>query len=731
MTSHKPQGTTLSRMRPNAITQAILLAGLSCFAPNMVHAASSDAVELNTVNVEANSEVENGVPVSRKVSTTSTKTATPLNKTPQSVSVVTSEDIEEKGVSSVADSLAYSAGVVTNYRGTSNRNDEVMARGMNSYLPQYLDGISFASGSSGQNLSPQIDPWLLERVELIHGPASVLYGQSNPGGLISMTSKRPTEESIHSIEAGYGTDNQREAAFDFGGKATDDGKVLFRMSGITRAKDGQENYVKEERYAIAPSLTLKPTEATTFTILTNFQNDPYAGYRNFLPSEGTVKYNANGSIPTDFFMSDPNWEKAARTQKSVGYALEHKVNEDLTLRQNARYTDLHQDTQTLIYDYWSGSSRSVMSRWAQKFDQEAKSFGVDNQAEYKFNAGVSKHTLLAGVDYKTYTYRETDWTDYNSDGDLDIDWTNPTYGLDTSKIDLTKTADEKQSRKQTGIYLQDQIAIDRWNFVVSGRNDWADLDLDDYLGSTSDSSQVHKATGRIGALYAFDNGVSPYISYSTSFEPNTNKGEDDKILKPTTAKQTEVGVKYQPKGSKSSVSVAVFDLKRQDVASSYWNGSKTIWESTGEIGSKGLELETNLQLTDAWKVTTSYAYTDAEILKDETASNVGLTPYWIPKHSGSIWTNYAFNNGVTTGAGWRYNGKTYSRDNTFTTPAYSLYDMSVGYDLGHASAKLKGAKIQLTVNNVFDKKYVSSCASNYACFYGAERSAMLKASYTW
>lgn len=309
MTSHKPQGTTLSRMRPNAITQAILLAGLSCFAPNMVHAASSDAVELNTVNVEANSEVENGVPVSRKVSTTSTKTATPLNKTPQSVSVVTSEDIEEKGVSSVADSLAYSAGVVTNYRGTSNRNDEVLSRGMSSYVPQYLDGISFASGSSGKSIAPQIDPWLLERVELIHGPASVLYGQSNPGGLISMTSKRPTDESVREIEFGYGTDNQREAGFDFGGAATEDGKVLYRLTGITRAKDGQENYVKEERYAIAPSVTIKPTDATTFTLLTNFQNDPYAGYRNFLPVEGTLTATSAGYIPRDFFISDPNWKK--------------------------------------------------------------------------------------------------------------------------------------------------------------------------------------------------------------------------------------------------------------------------------------------------------------------------------------------------------------------------------------------------------------------------------------
>lgn len=729
MFSQNKKGITSPGMKPNAITQAILLAGITCIAPSIAMAGNHDAVELNTVNVEANSEVENGVPVSRKVSTTGTKTATPLNKTPQSVSVVTSEDIEEKGVSSVADSLAYSAGVVTNYRGTSNRNDEVMARGMNSYLPQYLDGISFASGSSGQNLSPQIDPWLLERVELIHGPASVLYGQSNPGGLISMTSKRPTEESVHTVEVGYGTDNQREAAFDFGGAATDDGKVLFRISGITRAKDGQENYVEEERYAIAPSLTFKPTDATTLTLLASFQKDPSAGYRNFLPSQGTVKSNPNGSIPTDFFMSDPNWEQASRNQKSAGYAFEHSVNNALTLRQNLRFTDLQQDTQTLIYDYWATSSYDVMSRWAQKFDQKAKTFGIDNQAEYKFATGATEHTVLAGVDYKTFTFRETDWTDYNSDGDLNIDWTNPTYGIDTRNIDLKSTANEKQSRKQTGIYLQDQIALDRWNFVISGRNDWADLDLDDYLYSSSDSTQIHKATGRAGILYAFDNGLSPYISYSTSFEPITYKGADGKIMKPTTAKQTEVGVKYQPHGSRSSVTAAVYDLKQQNVAS--YDTSSYSYQQTGEVGSKGFELETNLQLTGAWKVTTAYAYTDAEILKDETASNVGLAPQWIPEHSGSLWNTYEFTNGLTAGAGWRYVGTTYNRANTTKTPAYGLYDASLNYDLGTASNSLKGAKVQLTVNNIFDKKYVSSCASDYACFYGAERSAMLKVNYAW
>jgi iron complex outermembrane receptor protein len=718
----------------HSIPQAVLLTSLVWANPlttQLVHAENTadNTVELSTVKVEGSGEA-GAIPVSKKISTTSTKTTTPLNKTPQAVSVVTSDDIKEKGATSVADSLSYSAGVVTNYRGTSNRNDEVMARGMNSYLPQYLDGISFASGSSGMSIAPQIDPWLLDRVELIHGPASVLYGQSNPGGLISMTSKRPTEESIHEVEFGYGTNNQREAAFDFGGTMSDDGKVLYRLTGIGTAKDGQEKYVEEERYAIAPSVTIKPTDATSVTFLASVQNDPKAGYRNFMPVEGTATANPNGSIPSDFYMSDTDWEKAKRKQTSVGYAVEHKINDQLTARQNLRYTDLKQDTQTLIYWDWADpTTKTTMERQASRYHDEIHTMGVDNQLQFDTKTGAAKHTLLGGVDYKHMTYSTQQST--GSGDSLNLNWLNPDYSLTASDIESTLSAKEnsKQTRKQTGVYLQDQVELGRWNFVLSGRNDWADLNLDDYLYSENDATKVHKATGRAGALYAFDNGLSPYVSYSTSFEPITSKGSNGKILKPTTAKQTEVGVKYQPKGSQSSVTVAAFDLHQKDVAS--YDYTTYSYQQTGEIGSKGLEVESNLHLTDAWKMTTAYAYTDAEILNDETASNVGLVPYWMPKHSGSIWNSYELNNGVTAAAGWRYVGTTYNRSNTMKTAAFGLYDMSVAYDLDKASVKLKGAKVQLTVNNVFDKKYVSSCANDYACFYGSERSAMAKISYAW
>lgn len=706
------------------------LTTLGCLIPALLTPAfaAEQTVTLDTVNVEA-SAVSDEAATSRKVSTGSTKTATPLSKTPQSVSVVTAADIEEKGADSVAEALNYSSGLVTNYRGTSNRNDEVMARGMGGYLPQYLDGISFASGSSGASLSPQVDPWLLEKIELIHGPASVLYGQSAPGGLLSLTSKRPTATPLHKLEIGYGSDNQRLAAFDLAGPATDSATVLYRLTGLTRARDGQEQFVEEERYAIAPAVTFLPNDQFSFTLLASLQKDPDAGYRNFLPAEGTVLPNANGSIPSDFFASDPNWEHASRKQNSIGYLMEYLVNNQLTLRQTARCTHLTQQTKTVIYDSWADSSQTVMNRWAQKFDDKVISAGLDNQAQYQLQTGAVAHTLLAGVDYKRYQYDNKSWSDRDADSDLDLDWTHPQYGLDTSKISLSAVTDELQKRKQLGVYLQDQMSVGRWDLVLSGRHDHADISVEDRLDGTRIDTTASKSTGRAGLLYTFDNGLAPYVSYGTSFEPITTTDANGELFEPTTARQSEVGIKYAPKERDLQATVAVFDLHQENVVTT--NSQTRLSEQTGEVGSKGVEMESRLGLTEALTWTAAYAYTDSKTLKSENPAEVGLKTQWIPRHAASTWLNYQFDMGLTTGAGVRYVGETYSRNNRITVPDYTLADLALGYDLGKASSSLKGAKAQLTVNNLFDHEYVSSCSATWACFYGEGRSAMAKIGYSW
>ena len=285
-----------------------------------------------------------------KSSDAGTKMAAPLVKTPQNISVVTRDQMDAQGAKTVADALNYSSGVFTNYRGSSNRNDEVIVRGFR-YAPKFLDGLSYGLAGQGSTTG-NIDPWLLERVELVHGPASVLYGQVNPGGIINMTSKRPTAEPIHKIQVRGGNKHLGEAAFDFGGALNDERTLLYRLNGIASTQHQFVKDYKQQRLAIAPALTWLPNSDTSFTLLASYQNDPKAGYRNFLPSLGTVTASANGQyIPYDMNVSDPSWNQSKREQTSVGYLFEHSFNENVTLVQNLRYSNINSKYKYLVYTW--------------------------------------------------------------------------------------------------------------------------------------------------------------------------------------------------------------------------------------------------------------------------------------------------------------------------------------------------------------------------------------------
>lgn len=660
----------------------------------------------------------------------STKTATDLVKTPQSVSVVTRDQMKALDVTSVSQALRYSAGAFTEYRGSSNRNDEVFVRGF-SYVPKYLDGLSFGATASSQ--TGTVDPWLLERVELVRGPASVLFGQVNPGGLISMTSKRPTADTIRSVQFRTGNNDLAEGAFDFGGKLSDDGRVLYRVNGIARTQENQVDDYKETRMAIAPAITWYPNDQTRFTLLTSYQKDPDAGYRNFLPYYGTVVPVDGKYIPLDFNVSDPDYDQSWREQTMIGYEFEHQLNDALTFRQNARYATIKQKYRYLVYAT-SPANSSVLTRRAQHETRETNEFGIDNQLEALAMTGEVNHTLLGGLDYKTSKDHQTLARGMGSQ--YNLDWQNPVYGIDVDESTFSTATDEKQNLDQMGVYLQDQMSWNNWELLLSGRYDWDEVRTTDYTADGETIQQNdNKFTWRTGLLYAFDFGLSPYISYSTSFEPNlqTNRAPGLAPFKPTTGKQTEVGVKYQPVDS-TFMTLAVYDLKQTNVPT--YNSALGWFENGGEVRSKGVEAEVHSTLLDSINLIGSYTYTDAETVSTTVAGTEGKTPARIPTHMASAFASYTLPSGplksLTAGVGMRYIGTSYGNaQNTFKVPAVDLYDAMVSYDLGEMSSSLKGAAVQFNVNNVADTKYVASCASDTACFYGVGRTVTATVSYDW
>ncbi|HBC5608764.1 TPA: TonB-dependent siderophore receptor [Klebsiella oxytoca] len=685
-----------------------------------------------TLVVTAGSSEDPTAPLKGIVATrtlSATKTAAEIVKTPQSVSVVTRDQMRALDVTSVSQALRYSAGVFTEYRGSSNRNDEVFVRGF-SYVPKFLDSLSYGATASSQ--TGTFDPWLLERVELVRGPASVLFGQVNPGGLIAMTSKRPVSQPIHELQFRTGNHHLAEGAFDFGGPLSDDGRLLYRLNGIARTQNSQVEDYKETRMAIAPALTWYPDDATRMTLLTSYQKDPDAGYRNFLPRYGTVESVDGSYIPRDFNVSDPSYNQSWREQTMIGYEFEHQPDDTFTLRQNARYATIKQKYRYLVYSS-SPANSSVLSRRAQHETRQTDEFGIDNQLEAKFASGQVAHTVIGGLDYKTS--KDKQYLGRAGGSQYDLDWRSPTYGVSVDESAFSPATNEQQNLDQAGVYVQDQLSWQNWELLVSGRYDWAEVRTTDFTDASSTQQNDNKFTWRTGLLYAFDFGLSPYISYSTSFEPNlqTNRAPGVGPFDPSEGKQVEVGVKYQPDPN-ALITLALYDLTQSNVAT--YNSAAGWFENSGKVRSKGVEAEAHATLFENLNLIASYTYTDAETVNTTVVGTEGKTPARIPTHMASAFTSYTLPDGalksLTAGVGVRYIGTSYGdAKNTFKVPAVDLYDAMVSYELGELNSSLKGAQVQFNVNNIADTRYVASCASDSACFYGIGRTVTATVSYAW
>jgi len=721
----KKQAIPGSAVHTDKHTLRLILASTLLMVPAVQ--AAEDTLTVTAETQESVTAPTKGIVA--KESASGTKTATPLRKTPQTISVVTREQMNDQQPASVADALGYSSGVVTNYRGNSNRNDEVISRGFR-YAPKLLDGLHYGLSSENGGAG-QLDPWLLERVEMVHGPAGVLYGQVSPGGLLMMTSKRPTAESIHEVKLSTGNRHYGEAAFDFGGKLNDDNTLFYRLNGIANTKSEFVKNSKQQRMAIAPAITWLPNEDTSFTLLTSYQNDPKAGSRNFLPRSGTLYATPEGfTVPYDLNVSDADFTKSKREQTSIGYSLDHSFNEAVSFTQNLRYSHRNEDYKYLVYGY--DYSDHVMTRMPQHEETQTNEFNVDNQLKGLFETGDVSHTVLGGLDYR-YSHIDLKLsraygTQYN------LDWSNPGR-IDIDENDLALATSTLKTLNQYGVYLQDQMAWNNWNLVLSGREDWSQVRTQDRLANTDVTYNDSAFTGRAGLLYAFDNGISPYISYSTSFEPvlaQPAPGSDP--LKPTTGAQTEVGVKFQPVGSNTMMTVSWFDINQKNVLSSI-DGTR-YYNQIGKVNSQGIETEIHAQPTPEIKLIAAYTYTDATTKESDTAAEVGHSPAAIPRHAASAWGSYSFLNGaldgLTVGTGVRYVGKA-GGDNTgeYYVPHYTLYDAMVKYELGQAVPALKGTSLQFNVQNLTDEHYVASCSNAYACFYGSGRTFVASVDYRW
>ncbi|HDQ4610276.1 ferrioxamine receptor FoxA [Pseudomonas aeruginosa] len=653
-----------------------------------------------------------------------TKTSKPLLETSQTVSVITREQIDDTASKTVQQAMRYTPGIFTGQVGASNRYDYVVMRGFadNSVDNIYLDGLK-AMGDSGTFSSMQVDPYFLERIDVLKGPSSVLYGRSLPGGLVALTSKKPLYEDYRQITGSIGNMGQKEMGFDFSGPLDEEKRIAYRLVGLGKGSDTQFDHVKEERYAIAPTLAIDFSDDTTLTLQGYLQHDPNGGYHGGVPADGTLSHHNGRHISREFFDGEPSKDDFDRTQRMFGYQLEHRIDDVWSARQNFRYLDSDVDL-SQVYAYgWSASEPNKLNRYFSGAREHLQAYIVDNMLQAEFATGAARHTLLTGLDYQ----RRRTVVDWRSGSASALDAFNPVYGDDA----ISYFPDDNHTRRleQTGVYLQDLIDVDQWRFSLGLRQDWVSVtDKNRSTGSKADDDW-EKFTGRIGALYLFDNGLAPYVSYSESFNPNAYSDASGTPLAPTEGKQWELGLKFQAPGSNSFYTASLFHITQENVASK--EPQDNFYTSVGEVRSQGLELEAHTQLSDNLKLLGSYTYTDITYTKS-LDGNQGHTPNQAPKHMASLWADYAFDagplSGLSIGGGARYVGETWAdKENTLRVPDYTLVDARIGYDLGKLG--LKGLDVSLNANNLLDKDYVASCYSLDFCYFGEKRNVTATVNY--
>ncbi|MFT4163564.1 TonB-dependent siderophore receptor [Shinella sp.] len=683
-----------------------------------------------------------------------TRTDTPIIETPQTVNVVGGEQMEQQGVSTVGEALRYTPGVVTGTAGgQADRHDSYFVRGEGGFsaAAQYASTLDGMRWRFSDRTSVQFDPWMLERVEVVKGPASALFGAGTPGGVVNLVSKRPSFEKKSRVFVSGGSYDSAATGVDFTGPLGD--AFAYRFVGLGRMEGNGVDYQKGERVLLAPSLTFAPTEETSLTLSALYQRDPRAADAGFLPAYGSVlPIPGYGRAPTSFWQGDPDWNEYSRTESAIGMEFKHSFNENWKMTAKARYGRLQSTTKAM--DYTAMVDPTTMMRTIYLAEHDNTSLTGDIFTEGRFNTGEAEHTLVLGVDHQRLTGGHEDGWDRFQYPTIDI--FNPTRGVTPNAFDTFRIFE--QPYRQTGVYAQDQVALGNWRFLGGLRYDKAEASSSTLVtlnGLSSKAASSDSAlTGRIGAIYLFDNGLAPFISYSTSFNPQPSFKYDGSMLKPYTGEMLEAGLRYQSDDDTWFWSATAFTGEKEGVGAQ----ATCTFPSAGSLDrcftdatratSKGVELEARAQLADGLDLIAAATWQQVR-WKEYEGISLDRHVVGVPDLTASLWLNYTVPEdrtgyGWSFGAGIRYVGETYATDSNVwgateyayagqpsKVPDFAVLDASIGYDFGALDKKYEGLQARVSAENLLDKHYVAACNGYGTCSYGKRRAVSFKLSYEW
>ncbi|WP_128253152.1 TonB-dependent siderophore receptor [Falsirhodobacter deserti] len=646
-----------------------------------------------------------------------TKTGTPRIETQQSDSVITAEQVQAQGARTLGQALNYAAGAFGEPFGSDSRGDSPRLRGFDGGNSQFLNGLKVLRTFT----TPAIETYGLERIEVLHGPAGVLYGAGNPGGVINQIQKRPQFADFNEAGLSFGTNQRVAAFFDLNRMITPD--VAYRFTGLLRDQKGDADQINDDRVYLAPALTWNINGQDRLTFLASYQWD---NPEQLTARDTSVLQTGRDPLGRDFYLGEEDYNRSDRKQVNLGLEWEHRFNSDWSLNQSFRYQSFDWDYQWLYLNAFGANG--TVERQATRQHEETLSLNLDTRLTGRATTGAVEHKLLFGLDIRKSDEKLS--TEFGN-GVPPLSMSDPQYG---AAIDPNwwYVANSDLTFRQTGIYVQDELALGRWRATLGLRHDWSSREGTTYnniAGETDISENSSETTGRAGLSYVFGNGIAPFASYATTFEPLT--GTDaltGDTLEPTTAKQWELGVKYKPTFFDGFFRATLFDIEQKNVSVRVLDpatGAPTD-RPRGKVRSKGLELEGVADLTDNWSLRAAYSYTDAET---RSGDYVGLVPENTPQDVASLWVDYTFGegsrlDGFGLGGGVRYVGERFGdASNNFRMGDETLLDASVSYER-------EAFRASLTVQNLADEEYLANCGL-FGCTYGAGRTVVADLAYKW
>lgn len=642
------------------------------------------APQLQEVRINASTEKDMGfAPVEAQ---TASKAPMRRLETPQSISVVTREQMESRQITNVQQALQTVAGVSPVNFGRRGF-DDLNIRGFRSTESILVDGLVQSPG-----MWAKLQPYGYERFEVLKGSASVLYGQVQPGGIVNAVSKRPKKEALSEVGMEVGSFGQRTLQADINRPLSESGKTALRINAqVSNADDPTQFVYRKDRW-FAPSLSIDLGAQTDLVLFATYSQSQWMRQQGISPY-GTVLPNRNGTLSRTLFTGDPSFGGYDVESKTVGYALEHRLSDAMTFRQNVRY-ESEKGTGNFVSNLALQANQRLQNRQATRQYLDYDLLATDTSLLSRFDALGVKHQLVTGLDVRSgHSYQAQRRCTIGA-----LDLFNPVYGV-AATCPTNFTSDAPEKLNVMGLYAQDQIKFGQgWTALVGMRRDWSTNDIDDRLAKKQTRQKDSATTLSAGLVYEFKPGWSAYGSYGESFLPVSGLTFGGTPFVPETGKQWEAGVKYEAPGGQLTGALAVFDLVRNNVTTADpVNTGFSV--ATGQQRSRGLEAELGADLKNGWKLTSAYTYTQTKVTRDNNAAIVGLPLNLTPRHTLTGWATYKLPQypRVTLGMGGRYVSEQIG-SYPFTLPSYFVADLSVSY-VG------ENYRITAGVKNLFDKAY--------------------------